>query len=362
MSEKLGRNERCWCGSGKKFKRCHLGREHQSPPSKQEHLKRFNAAFENGHCLHPDAGPGNCTKGIIKAHTIQRNGALNRIARSGHVFSLLKHGKQFNQQRFQPNSEPHKVGIREASTFTGFCARHDSELFAPIEKEAFSATVSKVALLGYRGLCYEVFMKQSSLRAIELQQEQDKGEPISYQLLHQKALFYRKKGIEKAIEELAGQKALYESVIFKNRVNDLGYYVVHIDEVPEVQCCGIVQATHDFRGNKISELGRLEQPSNLIAFSLIPTDSGGAAVFSWPAGHSKSEDVFRTFHKLNNLALPHAIIRFTFEFFENTYFSPVWWDGLDELTQVSLKKRQLRELIGLFGEQDFPRSDGCSVR
>jgi len=23
----LGRNELCWCGSGKKYKRCHLGRD-----------------------------------------------------------------------------------------------------------------------------------------------------------------------------------------------------------------------------------------------------------------------------------------------------------------------------------------------
>ncbi|HFT8046801.1 TPA: SEC-C metal-binding domain-containing protein [Klebsiella pneumoniae] len=24
---KIGRNDSCWCGSGKKYKKCHLGRE-----------------------------------------------------------------------------------------------------------------------------------------------------------------------------------------------------------------------------------------------------------------------------------------------------------------------------------------------
>ena len=30
-SKNLSRNDPCWCGSGKKFKKCHLGRE-QPPP------------------------------------------------------------------------------------------------------------------------------------------------------------------------------------------------------------------------------------------------------------------------------------------------------------------------------------------
>ena len=30
-SKELSRNDPCWCGSGKKFKKCHLGRE-QTPP------------------------------------------------------------------------------------------------------------------------------------------------------------------------------------------------------------------------------------------------------------------------------------------------------------------------------------------
>ncbi|HEX9654043.1 MAG TPA: SEC-C metal-binding domain-containing protein, partial [bacterium] len=30
---KIGRNDPCWCGSGKKFKRCHLGREDMPRPN-----------------------------------------------------------------------------------------------------------------------------------------------------------------------------------------------------------------------------------------------------------------------------------------------------------------------------------------
>jgi hypothetical protein len=33
---KLGRNQKCWCGSNKKFKHYHYGRERETPISKGE--------------------------------------------------------------------------------------------------------------------------------------------------------------------------------------------------------------------------------------------------------------------------------------------------------------------------------------
>ncbi len=36
----LGRNDVCWCGSGKKYKHCHLDRD--------EHKRRMNGAFAKG--------------------------------------------------------------------------------------------------------------------------------------------------------------------------------------------------------------------------------------------------------------------------------------------------------------------------
>ena len=68
-----------------------------------------------------------------------------------------------------------------------------------------------------------------------------------------------------------------------------------------------------------------------------------------------------TLNELLDRDLPHAILRFAFEFFENTYFSPKWWDRLDNQVQFLLKKRQLREIIGHWGERDFPRPDECLV-
>ena len=356
---KHGRNDKCWCGSGRKYKRCHLNREAQQPLGRQEVLERFSALYETGDCLHPNADRSTCSGKIIKAHTIQRNGGLNRIARNGHVYNLVKDGRFFDQSRWEQSSGPNRVGVRKASTFTGFCARHDHELFSPLEKQPFSGTIEQIALLGYRAICYELYMKERDLAGSDLRREADKARPLILQKVMQEAFSLRNSGVRRAIDELQSLKGQYDRVIFERCSTELDYFVAVFDRSPEIMCSGVVQATHDFQGNRLADLGRLKTPADWLSFSLIETDAGGAVIFSWPAEHRVSRQIIDTLDKLSDESLPHAIVRFTFEFFENTYFSPEWWEVLDPSAQANLKKRQLRDIVDFWGQQDFPRPDEC---
>ena len=210
----------------------------------------------------------------------------------------------------------------------------------------------QIALLGYRAICYELYAKERDLASSDIKRDSDKGQPIHIQREVQEEISLHASGITKALKELKLLKHRYDMVLFEGRFDDLGYYIVGFDKNPSVMCSSTAQATHDFRGTQIHELGRSNIPANWLTFSLIATDDGGASVFSWPADHRKSEDSMRTFHALPDGDLPHAIIRYTFEFFENTYFSPEWWDNLEGPMQVSLMERQLRGLR-------YPRPDGC---
>ena len=89
LAQQVGRNDPCWCGSGLKYKKCHLRRAKETPINIQELLDAFNDAFFGSeYCLHPNASLQVCDGGIIKAHTIQRNGGLNRIAKDYHVYTV----------------------------------------------------------------------------------------------------------------------------------------------------------------------------------------------------------------------------------------------------------------------------------
>ena len=139
----------------------------------------------------------------------------------------------------------------------------------------------------------------------------------------------------------------------------MNYLLINLRNHPLAMCSDISQATHDFNGKKLHDLGNLGCDSHWLTFSLIATDDSGAAVFSWLADQSNSEAVIASLHALSDADLPHAIIRWTLEFCENTYFAPDWWDELDHSVQYSLKARQLRGITNYEDWPEYPRPDGC---
>ena len=87
QKETMGRNDRCWCGSGMKWKSCHRDREKQEPINIYQKLEELDVHFAEGKCLHPHASDKSCSS-VIRAHTIQRGGGLKTIAEDYHVLSV----------------------------------------------------------------------------------------------------------------------------------------------------------------------------------------------------------------------------------------------------------------------------------
>ncbi len=79
------RNLPCWCGSGKKFKKCHFGREGQTKEDPWASVDANRKAFSQKKCCARDVGLGSCDGGVIKAHTVSRGPNLAKIAKDGHV-------------------------------------------------------------------------------------------------------------------------------------------------------------------------------------------------------------------------------------------------------------------------------------
>src|SRR5258708_23615381 len=126
MTRRPGRNEPCWCGSGKKFKKCHLDRELAPALPWGAISNAADSVWDRKECLHPLAAPAVCN-GIVSAHTVQRSGVLERIGDSpNHVRTFYRALDRAGELI------PRSVGWRKASTFTGFCARHDDETFAAL--------------------------------------------------------------------------------------------------------------------------------------------------------------------------------------------------------------------------------------
>lgn len=123
---------------------------------------RNRATNKNRTCMY-----GTCNEKAIKSHVLQKNGILKEISEENHLiqlaipnaFNLVKNGM----------FEFKKIGINDAYTFMGFCNKHDTEIFKPIEeKNTLNChSIYHQALFSYRGLCQEIRRKEISIEWID---------------------------------------------------------------------------------------------------------------------------------------------------------------------------------------------------
>ena len=89
MEEKRGRNEPCWCGSGKKYKRCNLNRDHEPRLQPWEADQGLRQYYGVRRCMAPESVRELCSDNIVRAHTVPKSGSLRQIAQYGHVYALV---------------------------------------------------------------------------------------------------------------------------------------------------------------------------------------------------------------------------------------------------------------------------------
>ncbi|WP_189407424.1 SEC-C domain-containing protein [Mesorhizobium sp. M1A.F.Ca.ET.072.01.1.1] len=335
-----GRNEKCWCGSGRKFKHCHLHREEQVPLQPWEAEKAFREEFRTPLCSAPTADHQQCSGKIIRAHTVPRSGSLNRIARDGHVYAFVPSLQ--NLTKYNGKLEPELVGVRSASTFTGFCSTHDDAIFAPLEKAVFSATPEQCFLLGYRAFAREAYTKESAARMLPVQRSADRGRDISDQVGMQMFNKLYEVGIAAGLADTRAQKAEYDRLLLQRDFASVRAYVVEFLEPPPVMCAAGWMPSTDFAGDMLQDLaapGRLAS----MSFTSFATGSGGAVVFQWLACDDEVCDRFaRSVEAIDDAELSSAMVRLMFEYFENVHISPNWWESLPAETSVSLVERMAR--------------------
>src|SRR6476469_798800 len=84
---KIGRNDPCWCNSGKKYKKCHYERDRQPKKKAWEIAAEVRELHgDKRYCIHALASPTECQGRIVRAHTIPRGAGLSAISESGHVY------------------------------------------------------------------------------------------------------------------------------------------------------------------------------------------------------------------------------------------------------------------------------------
>jgi hypothetical protein len=344
---KIGRNTPCWCGSGKKFKKCHLDKEQQSRVPRQEALDASRRARSERTCFHPDASADTCGA-IIGAHSVQRSGGgLAAIARKGHVYGYRSDLSLLDKTGGRV--APKLIGIRDASTFAGFCDRHDSELFRPLESCKFEATPQQLALLGFRAICRDLMAKRSA-HAFNpfLREIGDRGLSFMEQLRWQRKMMERDGGNTLALGDLENAKSKLQGAISTSNFSELHGVVWQFDKTPAVLAATPYTPEFDFEGALLQDLNNVSIPAEVLTFSMMGDgDGGGVAALVWMGDSPAAEKFSNSALRLRKDELPHRLVQFSLDCFENVFWSPEWWDRLDEPTQRKLIDRMNSQLDGI---------------
>lgn len=338
MSSKSGRNEPCWCGSGHKYKRCHGNSSPKSPSALWDVAKRSKKLFSAKYCLAPQSWLPSCSGKIITAHTIPKSSSLDAISRDGHVYAL-KPGLD-TLVRTGGTYDLELVGINKASTFTGFCSKHDDQIFAPLEKMPFCASREQLFLLSYRAFCRELFMKKAQLLALPELRTMDIDKAAEQQVRIQSMISGYITGAKKAISELERKKRKYDSAITERAF--LGYesFVIKLSTPPPVMCSGCIFPEYGFDGDKLQDLTDKSKFAQLISVSSFSDGSCGWISFTWHIeDRSVSKALVNELNKLSDSEITDTLLSFMFEYFENICIDPKWWESLADGQRQTLISR-----------------------
>jgi hypothetical protein len=253
---KRGRNDPCWCGSGKKFKRCHQNRAASLKEFKKTVHGWNKAVFHRGDCLHPLAEKGACSGTVIASHTLQRRRVLEAIAENGHVGHLDLEEDWSPQTPIRPHPvSVVKVGLSRASTFPGFCAAHDATTFSAIEQGTWEPEAYPLFLLSYRSICRELFHKQKRLEWLQLMKRWVEGsellDPEEVGSFLDPQLHWTRIGLK----QLKRTKTQYDRALIHDGTDEFQFYAIRTQPVPTVVVTGASLVEADFSGCLIQNVG-----------------------------------------------------------------------------------------------------------
>ena len=337
---KIGRNDPCWCKSGKKYKRCHLNREGRSPLDFWEVSKTFHNAISKKMCLAPDTWRQECANTISQSHTVPKSGSLRRIARDGHVYSLVPRLDSLRK----PDGKfgPQLVGINRASTFSGFCSKHDNNIFQKIENGRFKVTQENCFLLGYRALAREIYTKAaaSSAEMSDVRHNIDSGRSLTDQRIIQRLTRDTEVGLLAGLKDLERCKQRYDEILTTKVFDSVRGYVIEFVNAPPVMCSFGLTPDQDFDGLQLQDLSDLSRVSDLLFVTSFHGGDRGIVAFSWLAENdSTCGPLIESLKSISDKYLTAALMRFFFTYCENFHVGPEWWEGLSEKTRGKLVSR-----------------------
>ena len=218
---------------------------------------------------------------------------------------------------------------------SAFCSHHDGSVFDKIDNiQAFDVNRKSAFLLAYRSTCHEICVKRRVRASLS-------DFPVPAQSAH---LWASQKGLlDLALERIGHIRKHMENALIRNSYSGTRYYAAVIESVPDILCSGFFAPV-----DEENVFGQIYRSSNLfspntndrLALTFMPYHRNrGIIVLSWYGKSRTNTKYIKKLDKMKrNLFLNYLFVS-VFQYMENFYLRPSFWDSLSADKQKSLHRR-----------------------
>lgn len=167
----------------------------------------------------------------------------------------------------------------------------------------------------------------------------DMGKEPFEQYVWQEQLYQQEQLQSLSIRDLESTLKDYGDIYRSGDFDRMSAYVAFADRQIDFAVSGGVHPEFDFDGNSLQALASPDR-LDLMTYSAIPFDTSSVFAFVWDSKYGKScIRLMQSLDRHSNDDLADALVRLTFEHFENTFADPRWWESLKPQERDALEQR-----------------------
>lgn len=318
-----------------------------------ERFKKWSKKAPMGRCMHW----GYECKKPVGSHLVSKC-VLRLIASEQHliVFEIPTIGDSLKAKKAKDitmlGMHGSSKGINNVSTFPGFCASHDSELFAEIDSTDLRPASSVCSKLAYRCFSQSVAIKYQTAGALLERGSVESAGPAASIAA---AMF------EPFIEINTLQEETRWSTFEGGDENLHHYWITLADKLP-------FAGAGAFRPYVKASGAPMKENKQWMSISVLPQKKGTAVSLSFRnTERNNPETLLKSMERIPGHLFGDWLLRFCLETIETLYLSPEWWNSLSlgkqkffgGLARPSIydhfadDHRDLRKIFACKGATDF---------
>ncbi|MGL4594237.1 MAG: hypothetical protein ACRCUY_05865 [Thermoguttaceae bacterium] len=305
-----------------------------NPKAFHKAVKDSMSRFSQRECVAP---MDDCEGNVIDAHTLSVGRMLTPISRNGHVYAPKFDAYSFS---IELASKISLRGIRETSTFKGFCAKHDRELFLLIENKPFTATAEQIFLHAYRAVAKENYLKTRQAEQVgTIPETRKKVFNCKSQIITPEERLHSS-GSNAGAEDMRLLKKKMDDLLLKRCFTKLRTTYIRFKKTPCIVCNFVYTPDMNFSDNKIQDFSLPPGKMEHLFVTLSPIENKGGYLLLSHLGNRKVSNPCRQLIEslLNQRDLCSAVARLVISRTENFAISPDWFESLDLPQQKEIQK------------------------